>query len=321
MELRQLKYFVTIAETLNFSKAAAKLFISQSSLSKQIMLLESDLGTVLFKRNRQRVELTEVGRVLYIKAKDLIEDAEGIPALLSSFTTGEKCERLLLNIGITDVLLNIPLYAKAFLYAEETIRLKYPQVEINMVPTRMSKVKKDLSSSLIDLGIVVTDDLQNKNLADLNYNIFQEFPVYLVSDRHSTLGAKPSKEEVKEFLKGRDVFIHSARSRVHMQAYQICSELDARPNSISTKENPRLFVLVAQGKGVSFSWDGVVEQMLQEHLHFSALPVPSAKVYAFFCWGRVDQYIQEFSSTYWEYVKAGSAQFWHPVDLDFQSQI
>ena len=62
MELRQLKYFVAIAEELHFGNAANKLFVSQSALSQQIQLLENEIGIELFvriKRKQQRkVELT-----------------------------------------------------------------------------------------------------------------------------------------------------------------------------------------------------------------------------------------------------------------------
>lgn len=62
MELRQLKYFAKLAETLNFSDAARQLFISQSTLSQQIKQLEQELNTQLFQRDNHKVTLTEPGR-------------------------------------------------------------------------------------------------------------------------------------------------------------------------------------------------------------------------------------------------------------------
>ncbi len=61
MELRQLKYFVKAAETLNFSEASRALFITQSTLSQQIKQLEQELGSALFLRDSHRVMLTESG--------------------------------------------------------------------------------------------------------------------------------------------------------------------------------------------------------------------------------------------------------------------
>lgn len=59
MELRQLKYFVKSAEYLNFSEAAKRLFITQSTLSQQIKQLEFELGFTLFMRNSRHIALTE----------------------------------------------------------------------------------------------------------------------------------------------------------------------------------------------------------------------------------------------------------------------
>lgn len=68
MEIRQLKYFVVLAEELHFRKAAARLFISQPPLSSAIKQMESELGTQLFERNTKTVALTAAGRALYPEA-------------------------------------------------------------------------------------------------------------------------------------------------------------------------------------------------------------------------------------------------------------
>lgn len=75
MELRHLKYFVTVAKTLNFSEAAKRLFITQGTLSQQIQQLESEVGHLLIERTRHSMVLTEAGEELLPLAIQTIEDA------------------------------------------------------------------------------------------------------------------------------------------------------------------------------------------------------------------------------------------------------
>ena len=76
MELRQLRYFVKAAETLNFSEAAKGLYITQSTLSQQIRQLETELDVQLFQRNSHEVTLTEAGAELLPYAKETLYAAD-----------------------------------------------------------------------------------------------------------------------------------------------------------------------------------------------------------------------------------------------------
>ncbi|BAY78772.1 LysR family transcriptional regulator [Nostoc linckia NIES-25] len=76
MELRHLKYFVTVAEELNFSRAAVRLYISQPALSRQIKNLEDELGVVLFLRQPDGLILTEAGKFFLEQAKDILNRSD-----------------------------------------------------------------------------------------------------------------------------------------------------------------------------------------------------------------------------------------------------
>ena len=76
MELRHLRYFIAVAEELNFSRAAERLNVSQPPLSRQIRDLEDELNVKLFERTHQAVKLTAVGRALLIRARELLREAE-----------------------------------------------------------------------------------------------------------------------------------------------------------------------------------------------------------------------------------------------------
>src|ERR1035437_5681138 len=72
MELRHLRYFVAVAENLNFTKAAAKLHLAQPSLTRQIHNLEQEIGVRLLSRSKRQVALTEEGRAFLVDARRIL---------------------------------------------------------------------------------------------------------------------------------------------------------------------------------------------------------------------------------------------------------
>lgn len=141
MELRQLKYFIKTAETLNFSEAARLLFVTQSTLSQQIKSLEQELGTTLFLRDSHTVQLTESGEQLLPLAKRTIQDAEACHDRIKDL---QQMLSGTLNIGIT--------YTFAPLLTETLMQFmkEHPGVKLNICYKTMEELMEMLGKRELD---------------------------------------------------------------------------------------------------------------------------------------------------------------------------
>jgi len=89
MELRHLRYFIAVAEELNFTRAAEKLHIAQPPLSQQIQHLEPELGFQLFRRTKRTVHLTAAGQVFFEEAGKILQQVDGAIQLGRQTSRGE----------------------------------------------------------------------------------------------------------------------------------------------------------------------------------------------------------------------------------------
>ncbi|WP_374009094.1 LysR family transcriptional regulator [Leifsonia sp. LS-T14] len=90
LDLRKLRYFVAVADALNFGRAAERLMIAQPVLSRQIRAFEAELGVQLFVRDRRGTELTEPGRLLYEEAQALLASASAVRRRVAIAARGES---------------------------------------------------------------------------------------------------------------------------------------------------------------------------------------------------------------------------------------
>ena len=90
VELRHLRYFLAVAEELNFSRAAERLHIAQPALSAQIRALEAQLGCELFERTTRKVALTSNGEILLAEAREILSRVDAAVAKLQAAARGER---------------------------------------------------------------------------------------------------------------------------------------------------------------------------------------------------------------------------------------
>lgn len=142
MEIRQLKYFMSIAETGSFSEASRLQFVTQSAISQQIKALEDELGAQLFMRLPHGAMLTENGKALMPYAKRILKDMSncfGHIADLKGMLCGE------LNIGLTFTL--EPYVREAML----AFMKAYPKVQLNAYYKNLPELLRKLHNNEIDI--------------------------------------------------------------------------------------------------------------------------------------------------------------------------
>ena len=146
MELRTLKYFVTVAEELNITKAAHILNISQPPLSSQIMGLEAELNTVLFIRGKRQLTLTDSGQLLYRRAKEILSLTEKATSEILSMSQGVAGT---IGIGLVEGM--APDIAGEWLAG--FIR-RYPKVRFRILDGSSDDLIEKMRSGLISLAVI-----------------------------------------------------------------------------------------------------------------------------------------------------------------------
>lgn len=146
MELRHLHYFAVLAETLHFGRAADLLHISQPPLSRQILLLEQELGVTLFERSRRSVRLTAAGERLRRDAREILAAVDRAKRNTQAASLGENGT---LGVGF--------MFAAAYSVVPALTRAytsAYPQVELTLSETIPTLLNEELRSGAIDVGIM-----------------------------------------------------------------------------------------------------------------------------------------------------------------------
>ena len=147
MELRVLRYFLTLAREESISRAAEALYITQPTLSRQLAELEEELGVRLFERGKRKIELTEEGVLLRRRAEEMTELADKTERELR-----ERTERL---AGVVSVGAAETVAAELLVRAVDSFRKKYPEVTFELDAGIADRIKERIDAGLLDLGLLI----------------------------------------------------------------------------------------------------------------------------------------------------------------------
>jgi len=154
IDIRQLRYFLAVAEERSFTRGAERLNMAQPPLSRRIQDLEAAIGAPLFERERRPLRLTSAGRVLYEQATQVIEAMDRLKARMSGLVA---TPRRRFTLGLVPSVL----YAR-FPEVLAALRTRLPDVELNLAEMDSAEQVRALADGRIDVGFdrIVIDDPQ-----------------------------------------------------------------------------------------------------------------------------------------------------------------
>ena len=225
MELRQLRYFIAVAECLSFSRAAEELHITVPPLSRQIRQLEEEFDVQLFVRNRRRVILTDAGRLFLREAKTLAEQMTRFTNCMRQAKHGES--------GTVRIGIGLHLGERLSRAVVEHSR-QYPHVEIQTMGIFSSLQGAALVEGKIDVGFLrpPADRVHLNSEA-----LFEEHLVVLVS-RASPL-AKRKSVRVKD-LAGETLLLQDRRASasMHDKVLELFARAGVSPEIVQLPVDP-----------------------------------------------------------------------------------
>jgi LysR family transcriptional regulator, benzoate and cis,cis-muconate-responsive activator of ben and cat genes len=241
MELRHLRYFVAVAEDLNFTHAAARLRVAQPALSRQMKDLEEELEAPLFERGRAGVQLTRAGKAFYRRARSILAEAAA--------ATNEA--RTAAGVITGWLVLGFPsgLHLNYLAPVIETFRKAHPKVELEYFHGLQDQQLKALREGRLDVGFLIG----SAGFDRLEHQVIWRIPFKVVLPQRHPLARKSSFELAD--LRGEDFVFCTRESRPEFydEFLRQCANAGFRPRIVKEIGGypTNMLGLISVGVGVS----------------------------------------------------------------------
>lgn len=276
MELKQLQYFVTVAEHLNFSRAAEALFISQPALSYQIAELERELGVALFTRDRRKVSLTPAGAVLLEYSQQTLSAASQIVTIAKQgFPENQNCGYL--RIGFDDTedhfeCTGITQRIADFINDNSCINTE-------MTQKRFAECMDGVSSGELDVAFLVFRNHDNLP-AQIEARQVREDRLMLV------VQSETPPADCSEILEHYELLLVSDKPRGKSRILKSLSNLNLKPRISTVDSMPAGFTRMMTGKCAMVLPSNYYSQHQYPHTQAVAIPDAEAVVYHYLIWNK-----------------------------------
>jgi LysR family transcriptional activator of glutamate synthase operon len=260
MEMKQVIYFLVVAELGSFSTAADNLYISQSSLSKQIMALEKELGVALFDRSKRSIALTEAGAVFRKHAQRLNEEYK---MLISSLKEYKRVPSLSIVAIPVVAQYGITSYIAQFQSA-------YPNIQLMLEEREASTILPVLHTHQFDLAFIRDNylDVEQYHLLEVDRDKF----MVTLSVKHP-LAARTSISLSE--LANENFIMFDKGTVVHELAVDACCKVGFEPRIFyASLRVESILALVASQSGIAL----IMEKIFQYHKHPDVIAIPLREI-------------------------------------------
>lgn len=264
MELRQLRYFIAVAEEMNITRAAQRLHMTQPPLSRQLQLIEDEIGLPLFERGARPLKLTDAGRVLYAQARRVLEQADELAPLTRRLA--QAAERIVIGFVPSTLYGALPEVIRAF-------REAAPAVELSLIEMFTLEQLGALKGGRIDIGfgrLRFDDDRLVREV------LVEERLIAALPDGHPL--AAPDASISLADIAGQTLIVYPSTPRPSFADQQLSALRDGglAPAAVhEVRELQTAFGLVAAQVGVSLVPESV-EGVRVKGVAYRRLPEPVA---------------------------------------------
>lgn len=173
MTFNQINYFLAVAQSLNFTRAATNMFVTQSTLSRSIMALETELGVTLLERDFHDVRLTPAGEVMYKEMQEIMERINGVIHRVQEMG-GKENDRLVIG------LLDGQEVEASILMALKILSDRFPQFTVDIKRMPHQELINEIKTNRLDAAetIISADTVLGENISHL---LIKEVGNYLVA--------------------------------------------------------------------------------------------------------------------------------------------
>lgn len=245
--LRQLRYFVSAAETGKLSAAASECNVSQSAVTIAIKTLEDQMGVPLFERTAHGVELNMPGQRLLVRAREilaLVSDAMRLPEEDESLDEGQGVVR----VAATDTVMGyflVPHLAR--------FRARFPRIEIEVIELDRPNIEAGLVDGSLDVAVMLVSNLQNKRSLACSVLFPSQRRLWLPQKHPLLAKASVSLSEIAQ-----EPFIMLTVDEAEVTARSYWTKLDLEPRVVMRSANVEAVrTAVARGLGIAILSDMV----------------------------------------------------------------